>query len=128
MPVQLRPYQSDLAVAVNHEWRSGARNVLAVLPTGGGKTVLVSSIMEAHGGVCVAMAHRQELVGQMSLALARNGLRHRVIAPPGVRGEIEAMHIAELGRRFIDPHSNVIAAGVHTLVNHPEPWMRRCGL
>lgn len=102
--------------------------MLAVLPTGGGKTVVFSSIIANESGVSVAMAHRQELVGQMSLALARNGIRHRVVAPSGVRGEIEAMHLAELGRRYIDPHSNVVAAGVQTLVNHPESWMERCSL
>lgn len=128
MPTNLRPYQTDLANSIEACWSSGSRNVLAVLPTGGGKTVVFSALVERANCVAVAMAHRQELIGQMSLALARNGLRHRVIAPPQVRGEIEAAHVAEFGRRFVDPHSNVVAAGVHTLVNHPEPWMQRCAL
>lgn len=124
----LRPYQIELSNAIDAAWSAGHRNVLAVLPTGGGKTVVFSSIVERAGCIAVAMAHRSELIGQMSLALARNGLRHRVIAPPQVRAEIEAQHVEEFGRRFIDPHSNVIAAGVHSLVNHPEPWMQKCGL
>lgn len=128
MSTNLRPYQSDLAQKVTACWASGQRNVLAQLPTGGGKTVLFSHLIEQHQGVSVAMAHRSELVGQMSLALARNGVRHRVIAPPEVRADIEAMQMHEFGRRYVDPHSNVIAAGVHSLVNKSEPWMQQCGL
>lgn len=124
----LRPYQTQLVTDIDAAWSAGSRNVLAVLPTGGGKTVVFTYVMSRESGICVALAHRQELVSQMSLALARNGLRHRVIAPPQVRGEIEALHMLEFGRRFVDPHSNVICAGVHTIVNHPEPWMQQCAL
>ena len=50
------------------------RNVLAVGPTGMGKTVLLSAVIMNHHGASCTIAHRQELVGQISLALARNGV------------------------------------------------------
>lgn len=64
----------------------------------------------------------------MSLALARNGIRHRVIAAASVRTEIDSQHMAELGRRYVDDHAKVIVASVQTIVNHAEPWMQGVGL
>lgn len=128
MTFELRPKQRALVNDIYRAWNDGARNVLAVSPTGSGKTVIFSHIVQEMNRVTVAIAHRAELVGQMSLALARNGIRHRVMAQPELVREIEGQHMAELGRRFVDPHSNVIAAGVQTLINRTEPWMEQCGL
>lgn len=36
--IQLRPYQSDLIARTYQSYQAGNRNVLAVLPTGGGKS------------------------------------------------------------------------------------------
>ena len=65
-------------------WHQGARNVMAVLPTGGGKTVVFSNILAEYQGASVAIAHRQEIVTQISLALARNEVRHRIVGPSDV--------------------------------------------
>ena len=124
----LRDYQIALDHDIERAWAGGARNVLAVAPTGSGKTVLFSHVIQRKGMITAAIAHRAELVGQMSLALARNGVRHRVMAQPALVAEIQGQHMLELGRRFVDPHSNVIVAGVQTMVNRREDWMQRCGL
>lgn len=50
------------------------------LDTGGGKTCILSALVQEHAGASAVIAHRQELVGHLSLALARNGVRHNIIA------------------------------------------------
>jgi superfamily II DNA or RNA helicase len=39
MAVTLRPYQQQLVTDIRLQYQLGKRSVLAVLPTGGGKTV-----------------------------------------------------------------------------------------
>jgi superfamily II DNA or RNA helicase len=97
-------------------WAGGAANVCAQLPTGGGKTVVFSEIIRAHNGRSVAIAHRAELVSQMSLTFGRAGVRHRIIAPRAALQEIVSLHMAVLGRNWHDPHAAAAAASVDTLV------------
>lgn len=113
--IELRPHQSDLIGRVRSAWETD-RNILMQLPTGGGKTVILARIIhETRGAVC-AIAHRRELVAQISLALAREGVRHRII------GARESIHFAarqqveELGRSYYDAASPVAVASVDTLV------------
>lgn len=127
---QLRDFQQDVKQQVLYAWGSGARNVLAVLPTGGGKTVVFANILAEHAGPCVAIAHRQEIVTQISLALARNGVRHRVIGPKAIASACTALHLIELKRNYIDPTNRVAVAGVDTLIRMPpnDPWFKQVGL
>jgi len=118
--LQLRPYQSDGEQDVNDAWASGVRNVLLVEPTGAGKTVIFSEIIKKHGGSICAIAHRQELVAQISLALARDGVRHKIIGPQKVVRLIVNLHMFELGRSYYDPASRVAVAGVDTLVRRGD--------
>lgn len=113
---QLRPYQSDLIREIRAAWGRGSRNVLAVMPTGAGKTLTFSHVVRENPGGSVVFAHRSELVTQISLALARNGVAHRVIAPAAVQAECDALHLTELGRRWRDPQGRAAVAGVHTFV------------
>lgn len=128
--VPFRPYQAKLVDGIKQAWASGARNVCAVLPTGGGKTVVFSGIMSEQdqaaqlianfsGGASVAIAHRQELVGQMSVALARCGVVHRIVAPRATIRRIVKLHVAEVGASFYDPAAAVACAGVDTLIKRP---------
>lgn len=127
---KLRPYQTELAAGIHAAWRDGAKDVLAVSPTGSGKTVLFSHIIESVGGAAVAVAHRKELVSQMSLALAREGVRHRIIGPDTTRRQCAALHIAEVGRDYTQANALVAAAGVDTLANHDpnDPWLKQVRL
>ena len=115
--MELRPYQSDIIADIRAQWAAGAHNVLAVLPTGGGKTFTFGTILRDHVGASCAIAHRRELVGQMSVALARLGVRHRIIAPKGTIAEIVTRHMNEIGRSYYDPGAQCAVAGVDTLLN-----------
>ena len=113
---ELRQYQSDLNNAVRASWNAGNKNVLMVLPTGGGKTVALSDIVnDEPGSVCV-IAHRQELVTQISVALARNGIEHRIIGPKKLIDMVVKMHVIEIGKVFYNSQSRVAVAGIDTLI------------
>ena len=123
-----RWYQSEMRDNVLASWALGLQNGLAVLPTGGGKTVLFAMIVADHVGASCCIAHRQELVGQISMALARNGVRHRIIAPPGVVRAICQEHLAELGVCYYDPNASAAVAGVDTLLRRDDPWFKQVTL
>lgn len=118
--IELRPYQSDVETDIYNAWQSGNSNVLAVLPTGAGKTVLFSKIASDEPGASCVIAHRQELVMQISIALARNGVDHRIIAAEKTIKQIIKQHVKELGRNFHNPQSPVAVAGVRTLLNRAK--------
>ena len=81
----LRPYQTDLLVRIRDCLAAGG-TPLAVLPTGGGKTVIFSRLVADWDKPVVVVAHRKELVSQISRSLAAVGVTHRVIAPrPTIR-------------------------------------------
>ena len=118
--MQLRPYQAEGEQKINFEWNAGHRIVMAVYPTGSGKTVIFSEIIKKHNGPVCAIAHRQELVSQISLALARDGVYHKIIGPKKVVRLCVNVHMLELGHSFIDPNSKVAVAGVDTLVKRSD--------
>jgi DNA repair protein RadD len=94
------------------------------LDTGGGKTVVLGWLVENHPGASCVIAHRQELVGQLSLTLARYGIRHNIIAAKDTIKAIVALHILETGRSFYDPGARCAVASVDTLVKAKglEAW------
>ena len=116
----LRPYQAKAKQDIYSAWDQGFVNVLAVLPTGAGKTVLFSDIIHDHQGASCAIAHRQELVSQISLALARDKVRHRIIGPKSVVKLCVNLHMLELGASYYDPSSTCAVAGVDTLVRRGD--------
>lgn len=127
---KLYDFQQELKDDIMSAWNDGARNVLAVLPTGGGKTVVFSDIIAENSGSSVAIAHRQEIVTQISLSLARNNVRHRVIGPPAVARACTSLHLAELKRNYVDPSNRVAVAGVDTLIrmNPSDNWFKSVSL
>ena len=70
--MNLRPYQQQLITDIRLQYQLGHKSVLAVLPTGGGKTVCFSYIAQQASikgnRVCV-LVHRQELLDQASRAI-----------------------------------------------------------
>ena len=111
-----RPYQTKFKNDIYAAWGSGAANVMGVLPTGGGKTVVFGEIIAEFDAPSCAIAHRQELVGQISIALARERVRHRIIAPQSVVKDIVSSHIEDLGSSFYDPSARAAVAGVDTII------------
>lgn len=131
MTVTLRPYQQDIKTEILNHWRAGTRNVCMVTFTGGGKTATFSSIIADHPGFSIAIAHRKELVGQMALALARNGVRHRVIGPPGLTKFVIQEQLRELGTSHYDPNAKCAVASVDTIVaraKNLEHWLTQVTL
>lgn len=101
------------------------------MPTGGGKTVLGASVFGEYPNASVAVAHRGELVSQIALAFAREGVRHRIIGPTSLMRTCTAVQMAELGRSMTDPGARVAVAGVDTLVKRDtsqDSWFRAVGL
>lgn len=116
MTLALRPYQrrdADAALACI----ARRRHVVYVLPTGGGKSVVIAAViaqLAAMGLRIVLMAHRDELVTQLSEALTAAGVPHGIIAP-GHDLTGHAVHVASvatLDRRREDP---TVAAWLRTL-------------
>jgi superfamily II DNA or RNA helicase len=70
--MELRPYQQEAREAVHDAWDEVDRTLM-VLPTGTGKTVVFSKIIEdvvAEGGRALVLAHRGELLTQAADKLA----------------------------------------------------------
>ena len=101
--VQLRDYQDSAVEAVRDSFRSRHKKTLLVSPTGSGKTVIFSYIaagMARNNKRILIVAHRRELLKQISGALKKVGVPHAILAggTPGI------------------PVANVVVASVFTLV------------
>lgn len=122
MSFSLRPYQIKLKEDIYAAWNAGFKNVLAVMPTGAGKSVVLASIAKEmgfdDGGPKLPTAiivHRKELVAQLSLTLAKVGLQHNIIAPRNVILGATASHRQELGRQFYNYQAPISVVSVDTL-------------
>ena len=65
--MQLRAYQEAAVTAIENEWGMGRKRTLLVLPTGCGKTVVFSSVVNdrvSAGDRVLILAHRGELLDQ----------------------------------------------------------------
>lgn len=75
----LRPYQEEARQAVEKQWDGGVSKTLLVLPTGCGKTIVFSKIIEdrvCQGDRVLVLAHRGELLNQAADKLeSATGLR-----------------------------------------------------
>lgn len=116
LPVDLRPYQRQMFNDIFTEWKLGHRNVLAVLPTGLGKSRLLTAVVaENKGGTCV-FAHRMELVYQLCGTMNEFRIPFRIIAQPKVRKMIIAKLLRKHGVCYHDSNAKVAIASVATLI------------
>lgn len=124
MKITPRADQFKFIGDIHQAWNQGAQNVVGVAATGFGKTVCLAWVVEQHPGASCAIAHRQELVGQISMMLARYGVRHNIIAADATRRAIAAAHVAEFGMCYYTPSARVAVASVDTLVRASglEAW------
>lgn len=114
--IKLRGYQRKLVTDITSAWQL-ARAVLAVMATGSGKTVCFSAIMHDHKGATAAVVHRKEIVGQISLALGRLEVKHRIVAPSPVVTRIRRRHLKEFNRSFVEPQAAAGVISVQTLTS-----------
>ncbi|MGM0215439.1 DEAD/DEAH box helicase [Enterococcus sp. AZ109] len=73
--MKLRPYQQEAREAIQQEWEGGKRRTLLVLPTGCGKTIVFSKVIEDRvklGERVLVLAHRGELLDQASDKLEKS--------------------------------------------------------
>lgn len=120
MSTSLRPYQAEAKTKIYKSWAAHNDNVLLVLPTGSGKTRTFCDIIRANEGGSIAVAHRQELVLQMSLTLAEYGIRHTIIASTKTVQMIITEHQLMFGECFYDPSSKVAVASIDTLIRRGD--------
>jgi superfamily II DNA or RNA helicase len=73
--MDLRPYQDEAKKAVLREWANGILKTLLVLPTGTGKTIVFSKLIEdcvRNGERVLVLAHRAELLDQAADKLSKS--------------------------------------------------------
>ena len=117
--LRLRDYQERLYNKITGAF-TRVRVVLAVCPTGGGKTVVFSKLIhDWEEGNSLAVVHRKEILGQISLSLAALDVKHRVIAPPATVRRIRRRHVKKFGKSFIDDRASArcAVASVQTLAS-----------
>lgn len=116
MTPQLRPYQLDAIAALRLAASQGSRAVLAVSPTGSGKTTIASQIAAsavARGRRVLWLAHRAELVEQAFDRLCEFGLEVGCIAasssrPPNPYCPVQVASIQTLLARNERPRADIL--------------------
>lgn len=126
----LRDFQQTLVDGVFQCWDEGAINVMMVSPTGSGKTVMLSEAITRKDTPTVAIAHRQELVGQLCLALNRENVPHGIIAPKEKINQIIALEVDTHGYSRYNARANTRAASVDTLIRRDagDRWFQQVQL
>lgn len=118
--MQIRPYQEKIQNETIEAWRSGARRVLMVMPTGAGKTFTKADLIRKMSLVTCCIAHRQELVLQISESLASVGIFHNIIAPTEVIRFCVERHAKKFGRSFFRSDATVAVSAVQTLLRRQD--------
>lgn len=110
---------------------------MAQLPTGMGKTkmfcdvVIDMAIKSSERTPTAIIVHRKELVQQISLTLAEEGIVHNIIAPKSVISGIIASHRRILKKAFYDFNGIVSVVSVDTLnarAERYEAWTKKIRL
>ena len=107
MRVELRDYQAAAFEQAREAVRQGAKRILICAPTGGGKTVIASSLMEMvkkKGNRAAFVVDRLSLIQQTSDTFDRYGLDHGVIQGGHFRFKpsmpLQLCSVQTLGRRM----------------------------
>ena len=131
--IKPREYQGKVISDTEEAWVS-FRNVLAVAPTGAGKTFIKAFMAKKFYDkqeYVVIFAHRDVLLSQISMSLANIGLPHKFICAAATEKEVSNLHVQEFGHSYRDETSTVIVASVLTWINrdvsdlaeHIKCWM-----
>ena len=140
---RLRPYQQDVKDKIFTLWKS-EKNVMLQMPTGAGKTILFSSvindIIKVPDSKILIIAHRKELLDQISSHLSKYNIEHGIIASNRKRSLEKNVQVAsiqtlthknneEITKNFV-PDFIVIDEAHHTLAKtydqlwklYPRSW------
>ena len=99
MALTLRPFQAELITKVRQSFVSGKKAPLIVAPCGAGKTVLFSYLTEAivkKGNRVLLLAHRAELIDQISNTLNQFGVNHSFIAASMSFNPFSMVHVGSV--------------------------------
>jgi len=115
-----RPYQASGIQTTENLWSQGLQRVCPVSPTGSGKTLMMAELNRRErnrGGYTGMVAHRTELIEQISVALARQGVMHDILTKNNqlVRF-ISERHIEETGQCFRSPNAQTFVSSVQSLL------------
>lgn len=112
---QDRQFQNDIEHDLYRSWDAGHNSTMIVSPTGSGKTYMMSRIAKTVNAPMCAIAHRAELVQQISMAMAKLDIPHNIIAPEKTISVIINQHINECGMSYLDRRGQMTVAGVNAL-------------
>lgn len=109
-----RPYQEKAVREVLSLYQDGARKMLLHLPTGAGKTIIATLIIERllpliDSGKVLFIAHRRELLDQTAEKLKQH--------IPGLAISIDQ------GERRADPAAQVIIASIQSLGKRKDAYL-----
>lgn len=96
---KLRDYQVDAEQQTRSALARGSKRVVMYLPTGGGKTLTATSIIQkavAKGRKVVFLANRKQLVAQTSAVLARYGIDHGILQAENTCRTYERVLVASI--------------------------------
>lgn len=114
----LRPYQGKVIAETYNYWNQGSRCVLIVMPTGAGKTRVLTEVAKLYsnsGWKVIIQVHRGELVYQISQALAEQGILHTFYAADKDAQHCGNLHVRTFGRSFVSSTALVAVASVPTM-------------
>lgn len=139
MTITLRKHQDESVSGAELSWQRGNKNVLTVLPTGAGKTLVKSEVarreLMGERGVTVIFAHRDVLLSQISDALCMLNLTHSFVASKPTVKQITNLNLEKWGQSFFDERSTIMVASVDAflaklkkgqinhLAQHCKLWM-----
>ena len=104
--MKLRPYQNDAVEKTLIGWDSFDRQLI-VMPTGGGKTIVFSNIVQKRPGTSLVLAHRKELINQA---------RDKLVKATGIHAAVE------MGK-----HKAVVSRADKAVVSSVQTMHRRLG-
>lgn len=121
--IELHDHQKQLVADIRLAYKNGFNAPLVVLPTGGGKTTIFAFITAsaAEKGNCIFLiAHRSELIKQISQTLGRFEVCHNIVSPAPIIRQATLEHFKEFNRSYIDRKSKVFVASVQTIVRRMD--------
>lgn len=126
----LRPYQEKLVAETYSQWDKGVQFVAMVSATGSGKSMTLTAIVAKErdrGQYVLVLAHRQELITQLSDTMGRMEIRHQVIAANKVVRFAAKQSMENHGVNYVDPNARVMVASVQSMRSEKVAELAKLG-